>query len=107
MPYFLLSNQLNYKAMKLQKELNVVTDALQQLSKHMDLQKYIETLKQEGGYNDLKTRAVWDFFYVIRYSKLSILQKDYAIYLYDTYGANDKHIDTLLKKAINTFNLKF
>ena len=93
--------------MKLQKELNIVTDALQQLSKHLDLQKYIETLKQEGGYNDLKTRAVWDFFHILCYSKLNLLQEGYAMYLYDTYGANDKHIDTLLKKAICSFNLKF
>ena len=93
--------------MKLQNELNIVIDAMKQMSNHIDLQKYIETTKQEGGYNDLKTRVVWDFFHILCYSKLNLLPKGYAMYLYDTYGANDKHIDTLLKKSIDTFKLNF
>ena len=93
--------------MKLQNELKAVNAAMEQLSNGMDLQKYVEATKKDGGYKDLKTRVVWDIFYILCYSNLNLLPKGYTKFLYETYGANDNHIDTLLKKAIDTFNLNF
>ena len=91
--------------MKLQNELNVVISGLIELQKKINLQAYIESTKEHGGYKDLKTRVVWDFLY---YSiQRGFLTYDYLDYLRETYGANDTHIDTVLKKAIDKFDLKF
>ena len=93
--------------MKLQNELNVVISGLIELQKKINLQAYIESTKEHGGYKDLKTRVVWDLYYILCYSNLNILPKDYTGYLRKEYNADDIHIETLLKKAIDTFNLNF
>ena len=93
--------------MKLQKELEVVTSGMIELQKEVNFQSLIDEIKQTGEYKDLKTRVVWEIFYILCYSPLNFLPKGYTTYLHETYGANDSHIDTLLKKAIDTFNLKF
>jgi len=93
--------------MKLQKELEVVISGMAELQKEINFQSYIDEIKQTGEYKDLKTRVVWDIFYVLCFSRLNFLPKGYTTYLYETYGATDIHIETLLKKAIDTFNLKF
>lgn len=91
--------------MKLQKELEVVISGMIELQKEINFQSLIDEIKQTGGYKDLKTRVVWEIYYILCFSPLNLLPKGYTTYLDETYGANDIHIETLLKKAINTFNL--
>ena len=93
--------------MKLQKELEVVISGMAELQKEINFQSYIDEIKQTGDYKDLKTRVVWGLFHILCYSHLNLLPKGYTTYLYETYGATDIHIETLLKKAIDTFNLNF
>ena len=93
--------------MKLQQELEIMTAAMQQLSNCIDLQQYVESTREDGGYKDLKTRVAWDFYHILCYSNLNLLPKDYTDHLRKTYGANDSHIDTLLKKVIDSFKLNF
>ena len=93
--------------MKLQQELKLVINGLIELQKGINFQAYVDETKKTGGYKDLKTLVVWELYHILCYSNLNLLPKGYTKYLYETYGANDSHIDTLLKKAIDKFNLNF
>ena len=92
--------------MKLKTELNVVISGLIELQNEINFQVYIDETKQTGGYKDLKTRVVWDLYFILcHYSNL--LPEYYTDYLRKEYNADDSHIDTLLKKAIDSFKLNF
>lgn len=76
--------------MKLKNELNFVVEKLKRIT---DLEKYAEKLKAEGNYNDFETRLAWD---ALRAS----VGTNTICKWYDKYNCNDKHIDTLAKKAL-------
>jgi len=91
--------------MKLQNEVSKFETAFKSIFSEIDIESYIDRIKKGAEYKDLKTRIVWDFLY---YSiQRGFLTYDYLDYLRETYGANDTHIDTVLKKAIDKFDLKF
>lgn len=91
--------------MKLQSELSKFQEAFNSVFASVNVQSYVDKIKASGEYKDLKTRIVWDLFW---YSiNQGFLTHDYIDYLRKTYGVNDSHIDTILKKAIDNFNLEF
>lgn len=91
--------------MKLKNELNKFQESFNSVFATVNVQGYVDKIKASGEYKDLKTRIVWDLLW---YSiNRGFLTHDYLDYLRKTYGANDSHIDTVLKKAIDGFNLEF
>ena len=76
--------------MKLQNELEFVVDKLKGLK---NLKEYAEELKAEGNYQDFETRLAWD-------ALRAAVGTNTICTWYDKYNCNDKHIDTLAKKAL-------
>lgn len=77
--------------MKLKAELNEVVRRMEEVKEKIEL--HAEWLKKNGGYKDFETRLAWD---VLR----AVVGSDTICKWYKDYACNDKHIDTLAKRAL-------
>lgn len=91
--------------MKLQNELPKMVGAFTRLNNITSIQDYVNSLKISGGYKDLKTRASWDVFWTCLHR--GYLGDNYLELLNVNYHANDSHIDTLIKKAMDKISINF
>lgn len=76
--------------MKLKNELKFTVKKIKGIT---NLKEYAEDLKVNGDYQDFETRLAWD---VLR----ATVGSNTICKWYKEYNCNDKHIDTLAKKAL-------
>lgn len=91
--------------MKLQNELPKMKAAFNRLNETRNIQEYVDDFKENGKYNDLKTRVSWDVFWAC--FDRGYLGDNYLQFLDANYQSNDSHIDTLIKKAMDEIGIKF
>ena len=85
--------------MKLKNELQRIEQKFSELDIN-DLNILLKQLKDSKQYNCLETRFIW---VLVRHCYTT----DEILQIYDKYGANDVHMDTLAKKAFKNVYPQF
>lgn len=80
--------------MKLKDEIPYVTERMRDLASTHDLAKYVEDVREEGGYKILRNRIAWD---LIR----AACKPAYLCGLYAKYNCDDSHITTLALRCMD------
>lgn len=76
--------------MKLKNELNFTINRMKTIP---GLKEYAEELRESKNYKDFETRLAWD-------ALRAAVGTQKICEWYDQYNCNDKHIDTLAKRAL-------
>jgi len=77
--------------MKLEAELSGVIEKMKEIEEKIKL--HAEHLRKTGGYKDFETRLAWD-------ALRAVVGSNTICKWYSDYDCNDKHIDTLAKRAL-------